>query len=84
MPATGRPDFEVFDPAGAPGHPTPRRTTLRGARLALIDNGKRFPDTAIDAIGTVLKRGAGVKEIRLFGTASPRVLPVTSTRPSPM
>ena len=41
----------------------PRPGTLRGARLALLDNGKEFSDQVLEAVGEVLKRDYDVGEV---------------------
>ena len=54
MTAHDRPHTAVCDPTGAPNAPpkqlAPRLQSLRGARVALLDNGKEFSDDVINAI----------------------------------
>ena len=75
MTAHAPPNIEVCNPAGEPDAPpkqlAPRLKSLRGARIALLDNGKEFSDDVINAIGTVLKHELGVKEIRLWDKQFP-------------
>jgi len=75
MTAHDRPHTSVCDPTGAPNAPpkqlAPRLQSLRGARVALLDNGKEFSDDVINAIGTVLKHELGVKEVRVWDKQFP-------------
>ena len=75
MTAHDRPRIEVCNPTGEPDAPpkqlAPRLKSLRGARVALLDNGKEFSDDVISAIETVLKRDFGVKETRLWDKEFP-------------
>jgi len=75
MNAHDRPRTPIFDPTGAPDAPpkplAPRLESLRGARIALLDNGKEFSDDVINAIGTVLKHELGVKEVRVWDKQFP-------------
>ena len=75
MTAQVLPTIEIRNPAGEPDAPpkqlAPRLKSLRGARIALLDNGKEFSDDVINAIGTVLKHELGVKEIRLWDKQFP-------------
>jgi hypothetical protein len=75
MTASRRPHVEVFNPTGAPDAPpkhlAPRLQSLRGARIALLDNGKEFSDDVINAIGTVLKHELGVKEVKVWDKEFP-------------
>ena len=75
MNAHDRPRTPIFDPTGAPDAPpktlAPRLESLRGARIALLDNGKEFSEDVIKAIGTVLKHELGVKEVRVWDKQFP-------------
>ena len=75
MTASGLPNIEVCNPAGEPDAPpkqlAPRLASLRGARIALLGNGKEFSDDVINAIGTVLKHELGVKEVRVWDKQFP-------------
>jgi hypothetical protein len=75
MPTTDRPLTAVCTPTGEPDAPpkqlAPRLQSLRGARIALLDNGKEFSDDVINAIGTVLKHELGVKEVRVWDKQFP-------------
>jgi hypothetical protein len=75
MTAHNRPRITVCNPTGEPDAPpkqlAPRLQSLRGARIALLDNGKEFSDDVINAIGTVLKHELGVKEIRVWDKEFP-------------
>ena len=75
MTAHDLPRIPLCNPAGEPDTPpkllAPRLESLRGARIALLDNGKEFSDEVIDAVGTVLKREFGVKEVRLWDKEFP-------------
>ncbi len=66
---------QVLSPTGEPDAPpkklAPRLKSLRGARIALLDNGKEFSDDVVNAIGTVLKHELGVKEVRLWDKQFP-------------
>jgi len=75
MTAQDRPRTDVFNPTGAPDAPpkplAPSLQSLRGARIALLDNGKEFSEDVINAIGTVLKHELGVKEVRVWDKQFP-------------
>lgn len=75
MTAHDLPRIKVCNPAGEPDTPprelAARLKSLRGARVALLDNGKEFSDDVISAIETVLKRDFGVKETRLWDKEFP-------------
>ncbi len=75
MTAADPPRAAVLNPTGEPDAPpktlAPRLKSLRGARIALLDNGKEFSDDVINAIGTVLKHELGVKEIKLWDKQFP-------------
>ena len=75
MTAHDLPRTKVCNPAGEPDAPpqqlAPRLPSLRGARIALLDNGKEFSDDVINAIGTVLKHELGVKEVRVWDKEFP-------------
>lgn len=75
MTAPDLPQIAVCNPAGEPDTPpkglAPRLQTLRGARVALLDNGKEFSDDVILAIGTALKRDFGVAQTRLWDKEFP-------------
>ena len=49
----------------------PRPGTLRGARLALLDNGKEFSDQVLDAVGEVMKREYDVGEVTIWRKGFP-------------
>ena len=44
----------------------PRPGTLRGARLALLDNGKEFSDQVLDAVGEGMKRDSDVGAVTIL------------------
>ena len=57
----------------------PRPGTLRGARLALLDNGKEFSDQVLDAVGEVMKRDYDVGRGHRRGVPGQEV-PAAGTR----
>ena len=75
MTAHQAPQITICNPAGQPDAPPKqlahRLQSLRGARIALLDNGKEFSDDVVNAIGTVLKQQFGVKETRLWDKQFP-------------
>ena len=75
MSSPNRPLTKVLKPTGEPDalpkKLAPRLQSLRGARIALLDNGKEFSDDVINAIGTVLKHELGVKEVRVWDKQFP-------------
>lgn len=63
--APGR--VEVYVPSGAveaaPRRLAPRRGSLRGAHVALLDNGKEHSEPVLDAIAQALVREHGVAKV---------------------
>jgi hypothetical protein len=53
--------------------PAPRLASLRGARVALIDNSKHNADRFLDALAELLVRDHGVAAIERYRKASPSV-----------
>jgi hypothetical protein len=51
----------------------PRVATLRGARLALIDNSKHNADHFLDTLAAILVRDHGVAGVERYRKASPSV-----------
>ena len=60
----------VYVPTGdadtAAGALAPRLTTLRGARIGILDNHKEFADRVLDGVVEALRRDYGVEIIRLW------------------
>jgi hypothetical protein len=75
MTAHDLPHITVCNPAGTPvAAPKPlalRLETLRGMRIALIDNGKEFSADVLRGVTTVLNREFGVKELRVWDKQFP-------------
>lgn len=63
-------DVTVYVPTGAadtaPKKLAPRLKTVRGARIAILDNCKEFADLVLAGVAEVLKRDHGVKEVRFW------------------
>jgi hypothetical protein len=62
---------EILDPTGAgdQGHNTtlaPRTRSLRGAKLALLDNGKPNGAALLEEFGRQLRERHGVAEVLMF------------------
>ncbi len=55
-----RPDGEI-DAVAKPLAPRP--TSLRGARVGILDNHKEFSDVVLGGVADMLKREYGVKEV---------------------
>jgi hypothetical protein len=51
----------------------PRVASLRGARVALIDNSKHNVDLFLDALATLLVRDHGVAHVERYRKVSPSV-----------
>jgi hypothetical protein len=52
--------------------PTAQRpTSLKGLRIALLDNGKEFSDIVLDALATTLKKDYGVTNIKFWRKGFP-------------
>ena len=51
----------------------PRLPTLRGARLALIDNSKHNADAFLHTLETILTRDYGVERVERYRKTSPSV-----------
>ena len=52
--------------------PTAQRpTSLKGLRVALLDNGKEFSDIVLDALATTLKSDYGVTDIKIWRKGFP-------------
>ena len=62
-------------PTGAPeigSVPTAERPkSLKGLRVALLDNGKEFSDVVLDALATTLKEDYGVTNIKIWRKGFP-------------
>lgn len=67
----------IVDPAAEdvtePVAPAPRAASLRGARVALIDNSKHNADRFLDTLATLLVRDHGVARIERYRKASASV-----------
>jgi len=50
----------------APKPLAPRLKTVRGARIAILDNCKEFADLVLEGVAEVLKRDHGVAEVRIW------------------
>jgi len=65
----------VLVPTGAPetgSIPTAQRPkSLKGLRVALLDNGKEFSDIVLDALATTLKKDYGVTAIKFWRKGFP-------------
>jgi hypothetical protein len=65
----------VLVPTGVPeigSIPTASRpTSLKGLRVALLDNGKEFSDIVLDALATTLKNDYGVTNIKFWRKGFP-------------
>lgn len=63
----------VYVPTGAADaqskHLAPRLTTLRGARVGMLDNCKEFADIVLRGVANVLRRTYGVGEVRFWRKA---------------
>src|SRR2546425_9709296 len=53
--------------------PAPRLPSLRGARLAFIDNSKHNADAFLSTLQTIFVRDYGVEHIELYRKASPSI-----------
>lgn len=51
----------------------PRLVSLRGARLALIDNSKHNADAFLASLETILTRDYGVEHVERYRKASPSI-----------
>jgi hypothetical protein len=75
MTAHDLPHITVCNPAGtpdaAPRQLALRLETLRGMRIALLDNGKEFSAGVMRGLFTVLNREFGVKELRVWNKQFP-------------
>lgn len=73
MPAWGR--VEVYVPAGevntAPAKLAGRLTSLEGARVAILDNGKEYAGEVLEAIAEILKRDYNVKAVTFWRKGYP-------------
>jgi hypothetical protein len=60
----------VYIPTGEPatiaGHLAPRLQSMRGARIAILDNCKEFADLVLRGVATVLERDHGVAAVRFW------------------
>lgn len=72
-PSWGRVD--VYVPTGevdaTPGKLAGRLTSLEGARIAILDNGKEYADQVLEAIADAIKRDHRVKEITFWRKGYP-------------
>lgn len=64
------------DPATVAGRLAPRLRSVRGARIAILDNCKEFADQVLRGVATVLERDYGVGPVKIWrksylGTPSP-------------
>ena len=75
MTAHDIPHIKVCNPSGVPDTPpkqlAPRLASLRGMRIALLDNGKEFSDEVIGAIEAALKSEFSVNETRVWDKEFP-------------
>ncbi|MBI2296400.1 MAG: hypothetical protein HYU76_10305 [Betaproteobacteria bacterium] len=66
---------EVYAPTGEVGTEprklAPRIRTLRGKRIALLDNCKEFADQVLKGVAEVLRRDYGVGEVRFWRKGYP-------------
>jgi hypothetical protein len=54
------------DPATIAAHLAPRLKSVRGARIAILDNCKEFADLVLRGVATVLERDHGVGSVRFW------------------
>jgi hypothetical protein len=70
MTAHDIPHIRVGNPSGVPDTPpkqlAPRLASLRGMRVALLDNGKEFSDEVLGAIQAALMRDFGAIETKVW------------------
>jgi len=59
------------EPATAAVNPTERPKSLKGLRVALLDNGKEFSDVVLDALAEALRREHGVTNIKFWRKGFP-------------
>ncbi|HTH96382.1 MAG TPA: hypothetical protein VL574_03140 [Stellaceae bacterium] len=68
-------NLTVLIPTGAPETEaiptTPRPKSLKGLRVALLDNGKEFSDVVLDALAETLRRDYGVTNIKFWRKGFP-------------
>jgi hypothetical protein len=66
---------QVYEPTGAPQNAAiaavERPKSLKGLRVALLDNGKEFSDVVLDALAEALRRDHGVTEIKFWRKGFP-------------
>ena len=48
-----------------------RPKSLKGLRVALLDNGKEFSDIVLDALATTLKKDYGVTDVKFWRKGFP-------------
>ena len=62
--------MKVYLPTGAVDTQSkklaPRLTTLRGARIGILDNCKEFADLVLKGVAEILKRDHGVAEVTFW------------------
>jgi hypothetical protein len=54
------------DPATVAGRLAPRLATVRGARIAILDNCKEFADVVLRGVAAALERDHGVAPVRFW------------------
>jgi len=54
------------DPATVAGRLAPRLTSLRGARVAILDNCKEFADLVLRGVALSLERDHGVSPVKFW------------------
>jgi len=59
------------EPATAAVNPTELPKSLKGLRVALLDNGKEFSDVVLDALAEALRREHGVTSIKFWRKGFP-------------
>lgn len=66
---------DVYVPTGAatakPGKLAGRLKSLRGAHIAILDNGKEYADQVLEAIAEILKREHEVAEVTFWRKGYP-------------
>ena len=75
MTAHDIPHIRVGNPSGVPDTPpkqlAPRLASLRGMRVALLDNGKEFSDKVLGTIQAALMRDFGAIETKVWDKEFP-------------
>ena len=87
MTAHDIPHIRVGNPSGVPDTPpkqlAPRLASLRGMRVALLDNGKEFSDEVLGTIQAALMRDFGIDKIQGFRVGRPALAKSFQTKQTP-